>query len=183
MAASTLRFAIIVALVVGGVVLIDQAFPDATTADGNGGLGTGDGIEVTDTPSPPPDDGEDEEEPPPEGPTAPTAGTLIVVFNAAAVTDLAGATQDALVERYDYAAAGDADTAPSTMPTTTIYFASPRDRAEAEFVSENFFARRCDIENVMVRRLQEGADVPADVQLAIYVGLDYAQVATPDDVC
>lgn len=182
MAASTLRFAIIVALVVGGVVLIDQAFPDATTADGNGGLDNGDGIEVPD-PTTPPDGEDEEEEPTGEEPTFPTPGTLIVVVNAAGVDLLAGATQDALIERYDYAAAGEADTAPSTMPTTTIYFASPRDRGEAEFVSNNFFARRCDIEDVRVQRLPDGADVPADVQLAIYVGLDYAQVATPDDVC
>ena len=33
MAASTIRFAIIVALVIGGVVVIDQAFPETPSAD------------------------------------------------------------------------------------------------------------------------------------------------------
>lgn len=180
MAASTLRFAIIVALVVGGVVLIDQAFPDATTADGNGGLGDGDGIEVTETPSP----SESETEAPPENEPSPTiAGTLVVVVNAAAETDLAGSTQDALIARYDYEAAGEPDTAPSTMPTTTIYFRTNRDRIEANYLAQDFFARRCDLENVRIQRLREGADVPDEAQLAIYVGLDFAQVADPDAVC
>jgi hypothetical protein len=105
-AASTLRFAIIVALVVGGVVLIDQAFPEATTADGTGGLDDNGGIQESVSPTPPPDqngDGQDgQEEPGGEQPTAPTAGTMIVVFNASGESDLAGATQDELIRRFAY---------------------------------------------------------------------------------
>ena len=37
LAASTLRFAIIVALVIGGIVVIDQAFPALSSDDGGGG--------------------------------------------------------------------------------------------------------------------------------------------------
>ena len=36
LAASTLRFAIIVALVIGGIVVIDQAFPALSSDDGGG---------------------------------------------------------------------------------------------------------------------------------------------------
>jgi len=39
LAASTLRFAIIVALVIGGIVVIDQAFPALSSGDGDGGGG------------------------------------------------------------------------------------------------------------------------------------------------
>ena len=39
LAASTLRFAIIVALVIGGIVVIDQAFPALGDGDGGGGGG------------------------------------------------------------------------------------------------------------------------------------------------
>ncbi len=165
LAASTLRFAIVLALVVGGIVLINQAFPDTTggaTApplDGGAAGTTTPPVTPTETPT---------------GATGrvrtPTVvGVSIAVFNGAGVSGLAGETTETLVDEYGYVAVEPAD-APSPVPVTTIYFRKNRDRIEAEFLADDFF-RRLD---VRVAKLDPEADVPEDVQLAIFLGNDYA---------
>lgn len=165
LAASTLRFAIIVALVVGGIVLINQAFPDAT---GGGTAPPLDGGAMGTT-TPPATPTEAAETPTDTAPTPTVVGVRIAVFNGAGVSGLAGETTDLLVEEYGYVAVEPAD-APSQVPVTTIYYRRNRDKIEAEFLANDFFKRL----DVRVARLDPEADVDPEIQLAIYLGMDYA---------
>jgi LytR cell envelope-related transcriptional attenuator len=175
-AASTLRFAIIVALVVGGIVVINQAF-DAPSGGAqipdDGGLTaepTGTTGETAPT-GPTGDNGQPE-------PSPTVAGTTILVFNASGAEGLAGDTQARLVEAFDYEAPLEADTAPELQPTTTIYYRSNADEVEANYlVNNDRVLRRLD--NVLVRKLRGDAATGIDesIQLVIYVGLDYADQA------
>jgi hypothetical protein len=165
-AASTLRFALIVALVVGGIVLINQAFPEAT-----GGNGTvPDRPVVTESPSPSPTP--DESPSPTPSPTV--TGTRIAVFNGAGVTGLAAETQARLIEEYGYEVAQEAADAPAQVPVTTIFYRTDEDRIEAEHLANDFFRR---LDDVRVARLPEdNTDVERPVQVAIYLGIDYADL-------
>jgi hypothetical protein len=172
MAASSIRFAIIVALVIGGVVIIDQAFPAAPSADsGDGGTVPidGGGIDVTESPEPPTGaTGETGGQTPP---TPTVVGTRIAVFNGTGVSGLAGDTQTALVDEYGYVAAQDPADAPAPVPVTTIYYRANKDQIEAEFLANDFFKK---LDDVQIQKLEGNEDVGRDVQLAIYLGNDYA---------
>ena len=174
-AASTIRFAIIVALVIGGVVVIDQAFPETPSADAADG-GTvpidGGGIDVTETPEPPTGA---TAEPGGQAPPSPTVvGTRIGVFNGAGVSGLASDTQVALTDEYGYLAAQDPADAPAPVAVTTIYYRANKDEIEAEFLASDFFK---DLDDVIIQKLESGTEeVGRDVQLAIYLGNDYAEL-------
>jgi hypothetical protein len=176
-AASTIRFAIIVALVIGGVVVIDQAFvaPPSSAGDGGGGGGpvglTGG---PTESPSPTPEA---------TGPTGTTGGAepspqvegvRVAVFNGAGVTGLAADTMVTLEDQYGYVEAQPPTDSPAPYAVTTIYYRGSENRVEAEFLAEDFFAP-LDVE---IKRLEPGtADIKQDVQLAIFLGSDYAAQA------
>jgi hypothetical protein len=159
LATSTIRFALIVALVVGGVVLIDQAFPQGGTA------------------APPPSAASSSPSPsaspsssPKEKPSPQIVGVRIGVFNGAGVTGLAAATASQLEKDYGYVPAQVAD-APSPVAATTVYYRVAADRIEAESLATNFFP---DLD-VKISRLPETAtNVEQKVQVAIYLGTDYA---------
>jgi len=173
-AASTIRFAIIVALVIGGVVVIDQAFPETPSADtGDGGTVPpidGGGIDVSETPSPATGATGTTGGQAPPSPTV--AGTRIAVFNGAGVSGLAGDTQTQLTDEYGYVAAQDPADAPAPVAVTTIYYRANKDEIEAEFLASDFFK---DLDDVKIQKLDPGTeDVGRDVQLAIYLGNDYA---------
>jgi len=179
LAASTIRFAIILALVVGGVVVIDQAFQAPASSGSGGGDGGGDvpglsGGGPTTSPSPQPTA--------PTGATGNTApepspqveGVRVAVFNGAGVTGLAGDTMLTLEDDYGYVEAQPPTDAPSSYAVTTIYFRGASNKVEAEFLAEDFFAP-LDVE---IKKLQPGtADINQDVQLAIFLGSDYAAQA------
>lgn len=172
-AASTLRFVIIVALVVGGVVVINQAFPDISSGGETGNIpdtGTP-GVTGSESPSP----SESESEAPGQTPSPTIAGTIIVVVNAAGVDGLAGDTTTQLVEEFDYEAL-EPGTAPSLSSTTTIYYVRNRDEVEAEALANSDFFRRIR-DTIRVAKLPAGEEVDETAQLAIYIGTDYAAVA------
>jgi LytR cell envelope-related transcriptional attenuator len=169
--ASTLRFVIIIALVVGGIVVIDQAFPATDTEDGPTAPLDG-GVDVTGP------TGETE----PTGPTAETGGqepapspqvigVRIAVFNGAGASGLAADTQT-LLEDEGYIAVQDPADAPAPYPVTTIYFRAPKDEVEAEYLANSFFE---DLDGVEIVRLEPGtANIDRTAQLAIFLGDDYA---------
>ena len=164
LAASTLRFAIIVALVVGGIVVINQAFPSAPS----GGTAPIDEVRtITESPSPSPSPSES----PAALPSPTVLGVRIAVFNGAGVSGLAGDTTAQLEEKYGYVAVQDPADAPSPVPVTTIYYRKNKDKIEAEFLANDFFKK---LDDVRIAKLQAGADVDPNVQLAIYLGSDYA---------
>lgn len=175
LAASTLRFAIIVALVIGGIVVIDQAFSASSSGEGGDGGGgatvplTGGTIGGTGTDT--------------TGPTGETAaggrpersptvvGVRIAVFNGAGVSGLAGDTQ-ARLEELGYIATQDPADAPTPYPVTTIYFNAPKDRVEADYLANSFFKKLDGVE--VVRLEPETADIDPSTQVAIFLGNDYA---------
>jgi hypothetical protein len=159
LATSTLRFALIVALVVGGVVLIDQAFPQGGTA-----APPPSGASPSPSPSASPSAS------PKEKPSPQVVGVRIGVFNGAGITGLAADTAAQLEKDYGYVPAQVAD-APSPVAVTTVYYRVAGDRIEAESLAQNFFQ---DLE-VKISRLPETAtNVEQKVQVAIYLGTDYA---------
>lgn len=158
LATSTLRFALIVALVVGGVVLIDQAFPqDGTAAQRPRGGSTSPSPRASPSASP-------KEKPSPQ-----VVGVRIGVFNGAGVTGLAAETASQL-EKDGYVPAEIAD-APLQVATTTIYYRVAGDRIEAEALAENFFP---DLDVKISRLPATATNVKKSVQVAIYLGTDYA---------
>ncbi|HEY3264870.1 MAG TPA: LytR C-terminal domain-containing protein [Actinomycetota bacterium] len=176
LAASTLRFAIIVALVVGGIVVIDQAFPALSSGDGGGGGGgatvplTGGTIGGTGTESTGPT-GETATDGRRAEPSPTVVGVRIAVFNGAGVSGLAGDTQ-ARLEELGYIATQDPADAPTSYPVTTIYYNAPKDKVEADYLASSFFRKLDGVE--VVRLEPDTADIDPSTQVAIFLGNDYA---------
>jgi hypothetical protein len=160
-ATSTLRFAIIVALVVGGIVLIDRAFPSSTASAGGPG--------TVSSPSPSHSPHPSKSPKPPPSPSI--AGTVIAVYNGTSVLGLAGDVQTKLTTRYGMVAPHPAANTPSPVAETTLYYRSRSDQVQAQYLADHFFK---DLPNVTVTKLQSGTDVPSDVQVAVWLGDDYA---------
>jgi len=177
LAASTLRFAIIVALVVGGIVVIDQAFPalgdggdgggggGATTPLTGGTLGTG-GTDTTGPTGATTATGETGAEPSPT-----VVGVRIAVFNGAGATGLASETQLQL-EDLGYIATQDPADAPTQYPVTTLYYTAPKDKVEADYLASTFFKKLDGVE--VVRLEPDTGDIDPSTQVAIFLGNDYA---------
>jgi hypothetical protein len=157
---STLRFAIIVALIVGGIVLIDRAFPSPSAASSGPGVTS---------PSPSPSPHPSRSPKPPPSPSL--TGTTIAVYNGTGLLGLAGDVQTKLTTRYGVVAPHPAANAPSPVAETTLYYRSHSDQVQAQFLADHFFK---DLPNVTVTKLQSGTDVPSDVQVAVWLGDDYA---------
>ena len=163
--ASTLRFVIIIALVVGGIVVINQAFPAPTSGQGSSvpidnGPAPSTAPSATPSPSTKP------------APSPTVVGTRIAVFNGAGVAGLAADTQAALVDQYGYVAAQQPADAPAPVAVTTIYYRAPKDQVEAEYLASDFFRK---LDDVAIVRLEPGVgDIDRSVQLALYLGNDYA---------
>ncbi len=177
LAASTLRFAIIVALVIAGIVVIDQAFPALGEGDGGGGGG---GTTVPTGGPPVATGGTDTTGP--TGATTATGGTgaepsptvvgvRIAVFNGAGVSGLAGETQ-AQLEELGYIATQDPADAPTSYPVTTLYYTAPKDKVEADYLASSFFKKLDGVE--VVRLTPDTADIDPSTQVAIFLGNDYA---------
>ena len=178
LAASTLRFAIIVALVIGGIVVIDQAFPALSSGSGDGG-GDGGGATAPLTDGTIGGTGTDATGPTGETATGETGaepsptvvGVRIAVFNGAGVSGLAGETQGRL-EELGYIATQDPADAPTSYPVTTIYFNAPKDKVEADYLASSFFKKLDGVE--VVRLEPDTADIDPSTQVAIFLGNDYA---------
>ena len=165
LATSTLRFVIVVALVVGGIVVINSAFPESPSG---GTIPDGGAPVPTSTASPTP---KPTKTPKPE-PTPQVVGVTFQVFNGTSVSGLAGETTDDLIQEYGMQAAADPADAPSPVAVTTIYYRSPKDQVEAQFLADDYF-KKIEPE---IAKLEPGTDVAKDAQLAIYLGNDYAQL-------
>lgn len=173
-ATSTIRFVIVVALLVGGVAVINSAFPESS--GGGGALPGGDIVVPTG----------------PTGATGPTGttgagggqggqedvaepevvGLNVAVRNGTSVSGLAGDTAAKLENKFSVNAI-QVDDAPSPVSVTTLYYRSADDQDEAELLAQSFFKK---IEP-MIAKLEAGSGVDKDVRVAIYVGTDYASVA------
>lgn len=171
LATSTLRAAIVIALVVGGIVVINSAFPES-------GVSGGGGASPSASTSPTGGTGPDGTTGNGTGPTGPTGATgqqpevvdlPVAVRNGTSVSGLAGDTAQKMEDKLGVNAI-QVDDAPSTVSVTTIYFRGAGNQDEAEYLASEFFKK---IEP-KIARLEAGGGVDRDVQIAIYLGTDYA---------
>lgn len=162
-ATSTLRAAIIIALVVGGIVLIDRAFPPSEGVLGGGVSTTTPPASPTGSTSPGQQTGGGQ----PEQPQL--SGVNVAVRNGAGVTGLAAETASRLEKRFEVNAI-QIDDAPASVAVTTIYYRREVNQDEAELLASRFFKGL----SVEVLPLEAGSGVDRDVQIAIYLGTDYA---------
>lgn len=167
LATSTLRAAIVIALVVGGIVVINSAFPETSVS---GGPPT---ASVTPSPAGPAGDtgGTDTPTgtPGPTGQEPEVVDLAVAVRNGTSVSGLARGTAKKLEDKLGVNPI-QVDDAPSTVSVTTIYFRGPGTEDEAEYIASEFFKK---IEPT-IARLEAGSGVERDVQIAIYIGTDYA---------
>jgi hypothetical protein len=161
-ASSTLRTVIVVALVVGGVVLLNRAFPEGST----GALPNPSGSTSPGSPSP----SSTPTRSPRPTPTPQVVGVKIGVFNGAGVTGLASDTAATLERKFGYDAVQVAD-APAPVAQTELFYRTPADKVEAQELARLFFKGL----DVTIARLDATAtNVEQRVQVAVYLGNDYA---------
>jgi hypothetical protein len=171
-ATSTIRFAIIVALVVVGAVVIAQ-FPQGTasapggtptptvsvtTPAGGGGQGNGGNTNT----------GGGTQEP-----TASLAGVKVAVYNGTTQTGLAADVATALVKKFDVKidSAWILNAPSGTVDLTAIYFVSAADKVAASDLADSYFKKLQTPPKV--QKLPDNTTVPAGVQVAVYLGIDY----------
>jgi hypothetical protein len=173
-ATSTLRFAIIVALVVGGVLLIarfpetatsalpeSQPSPSATetSSGGTGGGQTNDGNADTGAAQ--------------QTPTPQVEGVKLAVYNGTYETGLAADVADTLVNRFGYKidpATSILDAESKPYDQTTLYYVAQDDKIEAEALANSFFKKL----DVKIQKLPADVQVPDGARVAVYLGTDYA---------
>jgi LytR cell envelope-related transcriptional attenuator len=179
MTGGPVRLVIIAALAIVGVFVLTQAFETTpvltvstasaggntgtvTTGGGDGGTGTGaggqqggGGTKATPTPSPGPS---------PQDPSDVRVG----VYNGTTTPNLASEAIDQLT-KTGYVTPLDPDNAPDqNVTTTTVYYRDAQGKVDADALAQSFF------KGSDVQKLPATATVPKSVELAIYLGSDYA---------
>jgi LytR cell envelope-related transcriptional attenuator len=168
---STVRFAVIVALVIVGAVVIAQfptsgsnlagastsptpsSSPSGTGQNGNNGnSGNGGQQSGTDV----------------------LTGVKVAVYNGTTQTGLAADVAAALVKRYDVKISPKTSilNAPSIpVDLTAVYFVTPADKAAATTLADEYFKKLPSPPKV--QKLPANTTAPAGVQVAVYLGTDY----------
>ncbi|MGZ4154123.1 MAG: LytR C-terminal domain-containing protein [Actinomycetota bacterium] len=175
MATSTIRFAIIVALVAVGAVLIAQ-FPQASTGSASAGSPP-----ATPNSSPSPNGGGQNGTGNGGGtqqPTEPLQGVKVAVYNGTTQTGLAADVAAALVKKFGVKVNSQTSilNAPSIpVAVTTIYYVSAADKTAASDLADSYFKKLSAPPTV--QKLPDNTTVPAGVQVAVYLGTDYVNTA------
>ncbi|MFM7718345.1 MAG: LytR C-terminal domain-containing protein [Actinomycetota bacterium] len=157
-ATSTLRLLITAALVVGGVTLINQAFPDR--------------VSVAPPVSPSPEPTESVEVSPSASPSSEVpslTGIRIGVFNGSSVDGLAADAAAALEDDFGMVPE-QVENAPQTVTKTAIFYRDPDQEAQAQFLATEYFGQL----DVRIAPLESTSTVKNKVDIAIYLGTDYA---------
>jgi hypothetical protein len=169
-ATSTIRFAIIVALVVVGAVVVAQ-FPQGTTS------ATGPSPSASSSPAGPSggggqgqtDNGGTQQSP------APTAeGVKVAVYNGTTQTGLAADVATTLERKFGVKV--DPDTSILNAPSipvavTTVYFVSASDKGAASVLADALSKKLPT--PAKTQKLPDNTTVPPGVQVAVYLGTDY----------
>jgi hypothetical protein len=178
MTSGLIRLAIIAGLAVVGIVVLTQAFPTISPAtpvpspspagaahrggggghhNGNAGSQqTGGGTQPSTTPTP--------AGPSPQDPSKVNVG----VYNGTTTLHLA---QDAISQltKSGYVSPNAPQNAPQqNVTTTTIYYRDEQGKVDAQALAQSFFKA------AQIQKLPPSATVPHNVELAIYLGSDYA---------
>jgi LytR cell envelope-related transcriptional attenuator len=152
MRGSSLRLLVMVAAVVAGIAFLAQGFEGPPLVV-EGGDATPPGPS-TSTP------------PPPTSPTCEVRGVIVAVYNGTQVSGLArGASERLMADGYVILEVGDAA---SSFQETFFYWRNRQARAEAECLRDTLW------QDAHIERLPQDSGVPEEVQVAIYLGADYA---------
>ncbi len=152
MGSSTLRFPILVAAVVIGVLVISNAFQ--TPGGSNAAV-------TSPSPTPPP------HKPKPK-PSPQVQGVTIAVFNGTSVVNAAGKWENKLTTQAGYVAKQRAGNAPTQVATTSVYFVTNNQKVNAQGLANTFFP------GATVSKVPSTLPVSAGVDIAIVVGADHA---------
>ena len=167
-ATSTLRLLITAALVLGGVTLINQAFPESpsgSSADG-GSSPSASTPPAEESPSASPSPSES------QAPIPSLSGIRVIVLNGTSVSGLAATASDALVQKFGVIASTPGNTA-SRVNQTEVYYRTADLEDEAQYLVLQYFKEL----NVRVQELPPNTPgVPANVDIAVYLGTDFASL-------
>jgi hypothetical protein len=171
---STIRFAIIVALVAVGAVLIAQ-FPQASTGSASAGSPP-----ATPNSSPSPNGGGQNGTGNGGGtqqPTEPLQGVKVAVYNGTTQTGLAADVAAALVKKFGVKINSTWILNAPDVPvaTTAIYYVTAADKAAASDLADSYFKKLSA--PPAVQKLPDTTTVPAGVQVVVYLGTDYVNTA------
>jgi LytR cell envelope-related transcriptional attenuator len=169
-ATSTIRFAIIVALVVVGAVVIAQFPRGATSATGTtpspsasltGGPGGGGGQGNANGGGT-------------QAPTPTAEGVKVAVYNGTTQTGLAADVATRLERKFGVKVNPNTSilNAPSIpVAVTTVYFVSAADKDAATVLADALSKKL--LTPAKAQKLPDNTTVPAGVQVAVYLGTDY----------
>jgi hypothetical protein len=161
----TARIVLLVALVVAGIALLANGFGGGTSVAAPGGSGSSPSVS---SPSSSPTT------PPKATPSPQIQGVPIQVFNGTYSPGLAGQVQQLLV-KDGYVAAHTAADAPSKpVAKTVVYYRGGADAAQnksnAKYMASHYF----DHARVAVLGADQASSVAKNAQIAVVLGLDYA---------
>ena len=97
-------------------------------------------------------------------------GVLIAVFNGTDVDGLAHSVAEDL-QREGYVNGQEPADAPTPVQTTTLFYRDRQGRVDARHMRDQFF------EGAVLEKLSPDVDVVAGIDIAIYLGADYAATA------
>jgi hypothetical protein len=170
------RILILVALVVVGVAVLANGFPEGggAVAEPSASVSTPSGSTSPTTP------GGSTTPPPAPTPAPQVDGVTVMVLNGTNVTGAAAAAQDMLVQKGYTAPAAAADAPNAGVADTTVYYRGGADaaqnKANATQIAKKYF------KSAPVKKLDQTFSdvVPATVSIVVVVGEDYAStLSTP----
>ena len=161
----TARIVLLVALVVAGIALLANGFGGGTSVAVPGSTASS---PPATTPSGSPT------KPPKETPSPQVQGVPIQVFNGTYSAGLAGQVQQMLVKDGYVAAHAAADAPSKPVAKTVVYYRGGADAAQnksnAKYMANKYFAGA----RVAVLGADQASSVANNAQIAIVLGLDYA---------
>jgi hypothetical protein len=171
----TARIVIVIALIVGGAVVVLNGFADTGGASAAQGGGGGSAVSPTDSPSP-----TKTKTPKPTPPATPSPAapkdTMIAVFNGTSIPGLGATVQDDVLKPDGYTAPADAADAPSKpVPKTIVYYVGGTDAAQnqsdATSIRDTYFhgAKVQELDPAYSGMIERG------VQVVVVVGENYKQ--------
>jgi hypothetical protein len=165
MTTSAVRFAIIVGFIAAAVVVLSQ-FPDSSTSAQPSASQT-----PTESATPSATGGGQANQGGGEETPAPVEGVRLAVYNGTTQTGLASETA-ARLEKHGYKINPDTSilNADAAVEQTTLYFVTPADKPAAEALATGYFKKL----DVKIEKLPADSQVPNGVQVAVYLGTDYA---------
>ncbi|MCA1833162.1 MAG: LytR C-terminal domain-containing protein [Actinomycetota bacterium] len=167
MRASAVRGAILVAAVVVGGVVIANAFPSSG--------GPSEITQPTESPSPSHSPGPSNSPKPPKLQCPAPSSVRVAVENATSTAGLAAATATKLTNTgYNVNPDTDIGNAPSESTTTTVYFRGPDNKIAARCVKKKLFPTGAVVPIPAEGLTGTTPAVGPLVQVAVYLGSDYA---------